>query len=81
MPDAGDEAHRIIREYKDSCRCFWQKLARQTGTTPAKARELGDSLFLLYSGAATEAQNSGSTWPVEQARKTALALARQAAAA
>ena len=80
MPDAGEESREVIREYKDSCRDFWQQLARQADITPARARELGDTWFLLYSGAATESQNSNSIWPVEQARKTALALARQAAA-
>jgi len=80
MPDAGEESREVIREYKESCRGFWQQLARQAAATPARARDLGDAWFLLYSGAATECQNSSSTWPVEQARKTALALARQAAA-
>ena len=45
---------------------------------PAAARALGDALFLLFSGAVTEAQNLKATWPVDAAKSAALLLCRVA---
>ena len=41
---------------------------------PAEARALGDAMFLLYSGAVTEAQNCRNSWPVDAAKMAALKL-------
>lgn len=74
MSEAGEKSLEIIREHTASQRRFWHTLAREHAPTAAKARDLGDSWFLLYTGAFTQAQNCGCAWPIKQARKTALAL-------
>jgi AcrR family transcriptional regulator len=40
------------------------------------AREFGELLFLLYSGATTEAQNIRATWPVDRAAEAAQRLSK-----
>ena len=69
-----NEVHEVVRDYKSSSRLFWQAVALQLRPDPSAARLLGDSLFLLFSGAATEAQNSKALWPVDSAKAAALAL-------
>lgn len=71
---ASSAVRDVIRDYKASARAFWQSLALEIRRDPAAARLLGDALFLLYSGAVTEAQNARSPWPVEAARSAALQL-------
>ena len=68
------EVHAVVRDYKSSSRLFWQAIALQIRPDPSVARLLGDSLFLLFSGAATEAQNSKALWPVDSAKAAAMAL-------
>lgn len=67
-----------VREHKDRVREFFRQLAMETPLAAAEARQLGDALFLLYSGATTEAQNLRELWPVEVARQTAMDLCREA---
>lgn len=74
-----DSIIRKVRQHKDRIRDFFRQLAAQISTSPARAGHLGDALFLLYSGATTEAQNLRELWPVEVARETALDLCRMAA--
>lgn len=74
MTEAGEESHAIIREHTLAKRRFWQALAKEAPTTAAGARDLGDAWFLLASGALTQAQNTGQSWPIAQARRTALSL-------
>lgn len=74
MTATASEAREVIRDYKAAARSFWQELAQETGTTPDASRQLGDTLFLLYSGAITEAQNARNVWPVDSAKTAALAL-------
>lgn len=74
MREAGEESQEVIRRHTADQRSFWQSLARDHVSTAAKARDLGDSWFLLYTGAFTQAQNCGCAWPIKQAKKTALAL-------
>jgi AcrR family transcriptional regulator len=69
-----NEARTVVRQYKDNARFFWQALALQIQPDPTKAKSLGDALFLLISGAVTEAQNAKALWPVESAKEAALAL-------
>lgn len=69
-----NDVRTVVREYKDNARFFWQALALQLRSDPSAARALGDTLFLLYSGAASEAQNFKATWPVDSAKAAALAL-------
>ncbi|MFZ4774489.1 MAG: TetR/AcrR family transcriptional regulator [Terrimicrobiaceae bacterium] len=64
----------LVDQYKASCRLFWHSLALQVRREPAGARALGDALFLLFSGAVTESQNSRAGWPVESAKAAALTL-------
>ena len=72
-----NEVREVVRQYKENSRFFWQAVALQILPDPAKARVLGDSLFLLFSGAATEAQNSKALWPVDSAKSAALTLCDQ----
>ncbi|MEO0447556.1 MAG: hypothetical protein AAF191_15895, partial [Verrucomicrobiota bacterium] len=60
-----------IRAHKLSIRSFFVELAGQTVTDGPKSQELGDAMFLIYSGATAEAQNLKQIWPV-QAAKTAV---------
>lgn len=67
--DPGCEGIRqhIIR-HKDSVRNFLLTLSRQLCANETAATGLANALFLLYSGATTEAQNARALWPVEAAR-------------
>lgn len=76
MLEAGTEPREVIRDYKASARAFWQSIALEIHREPVKARALGDALFLLFSGAITEAQNFRNAWPVESAKNAALSLCR-----
>ena len=64
----------VVDEYKCNARLFWHSLALQLRREPSAARGLGDALFLLFSGAITEAQNVKATWPVDSAKTAALIL-------
>ena len=68
----------LVEQYKAATRRFWHALSRQIRGEPLAARALGDALFLLFSGAATEAQNSKALWPVESAKAAALILCQTA---
>lgn len=69
-----NEAREVVTNYKAGARLFWQALALEVRPDPSAARALGDALFLLFSGAVTEAQNAKSLWPVESGKAAALAL-------
>lgn len=56
-----------VELHKLSIRDFFIDLAREIAPTGSPARRLGTALFLLYSGATTEAQNLRSNWPVDAA--------------
>ena len=71
-----NEARQVVTDYKAGARLFWQALALQLRRDPSSARALGDGLFLLFSGAITEAQNAKALWPVESAKSAALTLCR-----
>ena len=68
------EARQVVTDYKAGARLFWQALALELRRDTSAARALGDALFLLFSGAITEAQNSKALWPVESAKAAALVL-------
>jgi AcrR family transcriptional regulator len=80
MTSSSSEVRGVIRDYKASARSFWQSLALEVRRDPSEARALGDTLFLLFSGAVTEAQNARNTWPVDSAKAAALALCMEKAA-
>lgn len=60
------DIHREIESHKIFIREFFVELARGV-RDESDAETLGNHLFLLYSGAATEAQNLRSDWPVTTA--------------
>lgn len=66
------ELQKIITEHKNSLREFLLALA--VDINPDKSDVLGDSLFLLYSGATTESRNMGTLDPIFSAQKAAEAL-------
>lgn len=72
QPDSGLRVP--VEEYREQAREFWRELASQHEPAKKKARQLGDAWFLLYTGAATEAQNVRALWPVKRAKRAALAL-------
>ena len=69
---------RAVETHKMSLRNFFRDLAGQVSPeAPRTGVELaGDTLFLLYSGATTEAQNLRTTWPVEVAKRAAIEFCR-----
>ncbi len=54
-----------VNDHKEFTREFFISLSSEL-TTPSRINHLGEHLFLLYSGATTEAQNLQDTWPVER---------------
>lgn len=70
-----------IEEHKASLRDFFLRLATELVGSPERGREVGDMLFLLYSGATIEAQNLRQLWPVEAARKSAREICERESAA
>jgi len=76
LQDEAPAVRDAIETHKIFIRDFFIELAarrRPGGGAP----ELGELLFLLYSGATTEAQNLRATWPVDRAKQAALRLFRQ----
>lgn len=59
-----------VKSYKEDVKEFWVSLAEDSG----KGRGVGEALFLLYSGATTEAQNSANALPVEMALEASLEM-------
>lgn len=70
--------HCGIREqiecHKVSIRDFFKALALGVTGDEDSALALANALFVLYSGAASEAQNLRELWPVHAARETAVSL-------
>lgn len=66
-----------VQSHKAFLRDFFRDLVRDFSVSAARARELGDVLFLLYSGATSEAQNLKATWPVEAAKKAAVEICQK----
>ena len=60
----------LIDQFKRSQLNFFVELV-STLVGENDARRLGTAVFLLYSGAMTEAQNLKATWPFEDALRTA----------
>lgn len=63
-----------VEAYRALARAFWRELAAQHESNTKKAKHLGDAWLLLYTGAATEAQNVRTLWPVKKAKRAALML-------
>ncbi len=63
-----------IQEHKESIRQFFRSVCLQQFDNTAKADEVGDHLFLLFSGSTTEAQNLKDIWPIKAAQTIAIEL-------
>tara|TARA_R110002096_G_scaffold401702_1_gene598701 strand:- start:907 stop:1467 length:561 start_codon:yes stop_codon:yes gene_type:complete len=63
-----------IQDHKESIRQFFRAICQQQFDDPNHADAIGDRIFLLYSGATTEAQNLKNIWPVTVARQAAIEL-------
>jgi AcrR family transcriptional regulator len=63
-----------IRVHKEATRRRFGQIAALAYADPVEAERIGDTLFLLHSGATGEAQNLRETWPVRVAREAAVAL-------
>lgn len=76
-----DSEAELIRSgvvtHKQYQREFFIELAHRAGAG-RKAEQVGSAWFLLYSGAAAEAQNLRETWPVDVALKASLELVKEA---
>ncbi len=66
----------LIRAHKESIRSFMRTVAAMVFSDPTQADEIGDRMFLLYSGATGEAQNLREIWPVRVAKAAAMELIR-----
>lgn len=56
----------LIDQFKRAQRKFFVEVAK-TLVEERDAQRIGTAIFLLYSGAMTEAQNLKATWPLEDA--------------
>jgi len=65
---------REIRGHKQSIRDFFHKICREAFSNSERADQIGDRIFLLYSGAAIEAQNLREDWPILAAREAAVEM-------
>jgi len=65
---------RQIRLHKESIRGFFRVLAAEAIKDPPRSEEIGDRIFVLYSGATGEAQNLKDLWPVRVARSAAVEM-------
>jgi AcrR family transcriptional regulator len=63
-----------IRVHKETIRAFFRALTSLHFPEPDQAAEMGDRIFVLYSGATGEAQNLKAMWPVHSARNAALEI-------
>lgn len=79
LPEDSPLIQEKVDQHKLYLRDFFIELAQRI-TSGKAARQLGTTLFLLYSGATTEAQNLKSTWPIDAAKDAAVALCENAAA-
>ncbi|MDF1813965.1 MAG: TetR/AcrR family transcriptional regulator [Verrucomicrobiales bacterium] len=68
-----------IEVHKESSRRFYRQLCSLFVGDENGSAILGDRIFLLYSGATTEAQNLRDTWPVRVAKEAVLELCDLAA--
>ncbi len=63
-----------ISSHKESIRGFFEAICEGHFANSETDQQKAGVLFLLYSGATTEAQNLRDLWPVETARKAAAEL-------
>ncbi|MDF1752169.1 MAG: TetR/AcrR family transcriptional regulator [Verrucomicrobiales bacterium] len=65
---------KLIKGHKIALRDFFKTIVEEEYGPSDKVTELANQIFLVYSGAATEAQNIQDLWPIESARKAAVTL-------
>ena len=74
LPEESGLIQKNVTEHKNFQRDFITCLAQKITANQDAAEQLGTTLFLLYSGATTEAQNLRDFWPIDAAAKAAVAL-------
>lgn len=79
VTESGNELIRQqIERHKESTRQFFHRISQCILEVRNEANLLGDRIFILYSGATTEAQNLRDLWPIETAKGAALDLCEMA---
>ena len=77
-----DPDNEVIRKqieiHKRSSRNFYRRLCSSITSDADLASQLGDCIFILYSGATTEAQNLREDWPIKAAGAAAVDMLRKA---
>ncbi|MDC0258799.1 TetR/AcrR family transcriptional regulator [Verrucomicrobiales bacterium] len=63
-----------VEDHKVSIREFFQTLVAQFVASKERAHEIGDRLFIIYSGAGSETQNVREMWPIQTARRAAVEI-------
>lgn len=63
-----------IRSHKESLRDFFETIISADYGKSDQVSAVANQVFILYSGATTEAQNLRDLWPVEAAKNASLAL-------
>jgi AcrR family transcriptional regulator len=76
LPEQSDLIQKNVAEHKNFQRDFFTQLVEKITPDAGAARQLGITLFLLYSGATTEAQNLRDFWPIDSAAKAAVDLCK-----
>jgi AcrR family transcriptional regulator len=69
---ASPEIRKEVRGHKEFVADFFVTLSRDIAVNDKEAERLGQQLFLLYSGATTEAKNLEAVWPIERAKEVAI---------
>ena len=70
MDEANEDIVELVDQYKRAQHKFFVDLV-ETIVGPKEARKIGTAVFLLFSGAMTEAQNLKAKWPLEDALQCA----------
>ncbi|MGB0416297.1 MAG: TetR/AcrR family transcriptional regulator [Coraliomargarita sp.] len=70
MDEANEDIVELVDQYKRAQHKFFIDLVK-TIIGPKEARKIGTAVFLLFSGAMTEAQNLKAKWPLEDALQCA----------
>lgn len=66
------EIRKVVRSHKEFVADFFVTLAHDIAINNKEAIRLGQQLFLLYSGATTEAKNIEAVWPIDRAKEVAI---------
>lgn len=70
IDESNEDIVALVDQYKRAQHKFFVDLV-ETIVGPKDARKIGTAVFLLFSGAMTEAQNLKAKWPLEDALQCA----------